>query len=127
MMNFENELAELSKYIFDLNEMHEEYTVNGESLSIDGQKQDEDTYVITIKRKENTKKKNFESWCNELDDEMFQLAFEKLQSKYKDIASIYDSDNWEDLVDDFKKIVAEIKDYKIQSLIKEINRLKALG
>lgn len=36
MMNFENELAELSKYIFDLNEMHEEYTVNGESLSIDG-------------------------------------------------------------------------------------------
>lgn len=127
MMNFENELAELSKYIFDLNEMHEEYTVNGESLSIDGQKQDEDTYVITIKRKENTKKKNFESWCNELDDEMFQLAFEKLQSKYKDVASIYDSDNWEDLVDDFKKIVAEIKDYKIQSLIKEINRLKALG
>ena len=58
---------------------------------------------------------------------MFQLAFEKLQSKYKDVASIYDSDNWEDLVDDFKKIVAEIKDYKIQSLIKEINRLKALG
>lgn len=58
---------------------------------------------------------------------MFQLAFEKLQNKYKDVASIYDSDNWEDLVDDFKKIVAEIKDYKIQSLIKEINRLKALN
>ena len=113
------ELSSLVKGLFKMDSMHEEYIDNDLSFSIDSQKKDENTLVITVSL--NKDKKNFENWVNELDDDVFNETWEALSESYglKDLNEAYNGENYKEVIKAFKseaKLIAQNKVNKLKKL-----------
>ena len=109
--------APLIKELFTLDEVHEEYKDDEINFSIDSQKKDDSTLVITIKLKENKDKKEFEKWVDGLDDEIFEEAAVTVNKQFNGkMNEVYASKNYKDVIDAFKSTTFKIAQEKINSL-----------
>ena len=116
-------LASLIKELFQMDEMHQEYTDNDMSFCIDSEKKDDSTLVFTIKLKENKDKKEFEKWVNDLDDDLFNETWEALSEKYglKDLNEAYNTDNYKAVINEFKSTAKQIAQNRIKRLTSLFN------
>ena len=105
----------LIEELFGMEELHEEYQDNDTHFAIDMQKEDDNTLVITIELKDNKDKKEFESWVNDLDDEIFNETWESLSDEFglKDLNEAYNSDDYITVIDKFKERAKEVINKKI--------------
>ena len=118
-------LKELIK-AFNYNECQEATTIqnNPEVAYEVDLKKDGDVLKIVIERKqlENKKKKEFESWLDSIDDDLFQEALERVKKitglDANQLNEKYDSDEFINVIDCFKKIIPAIAKEKIDNLSK---------
>ena len=110
-------VAPLVKELFEMDEMHEEYKDNEIHFSIDSQKKDDSTLVITIKLKEDNVKEQFEKWVDDLDDEIFEEAVGIVNEHFNGkMNEVYSSENYKDVINLFKATVTKLAQEKINSL-----------
>lgn len=95
-------------------ELHEEYSDDNISYVID---KDGNTLSISFTlEEENKDKKDFENFVNGLDDDIYQETLESLGYGISDLAKIYDSENYQEVIDCFKNKVKEIATEKMEYL-----------
>lgn len=113
----ENELLNLIKKVFKMDSLHHEYVDNDTSYVVDTQK-DGDVLTITIKLNENKDKKDFESWVESLDDEIFSEAYNLLSKDFtsKEVNELYNSESYSTIVNAFKACANKVVCDKIQYL-----------
>ena len=70
-MKQEELLKALVSELMGMNELHQEYQDNDTHFVIDSKKEG-NKLTITVTLKENKDKKEFEKWCQSLDDDIFQ-------------------------------------------------------
>ena len=110
-------VASFIKELFEMDEMHEEYKDNDSHFSIDSQKKDDSTLVITIKLKEDNTKKEFEKWVDSLDDEIFEEAVARVNKHFDGkMNDVYESEDYKDVINYFKATVNNVVREKINSL-----------
>ena len=110
-------VASFIKELFAMDEMHEEYKDDEINFSIDSQKKDDSTLVITIKLKEDNTKKEFEKWVDDLDDEIFEEAVGIVNEHFDGkMNEVYSSENYKDVINLFKATVTKLAQEKINSL-----------
>ena len=117
----EKELFQLAEQLLQQNtEGHEEITVNGKTLTVDYEKKDENTMIVTVSLHENKDKKEFETWVNNLDDEFFNEVWENLSDIYglKELNDTYDNGNYQEVISKFKSTAKELAQQKINLLSK---------
>jgi len=121
-MKQEELLKALIKELFSLNELHQEYQDKDTHYAIDSKKQG-NTLAITITLKENKDKKEFEKWCEQLDDDIFNEVWEALsqEDNLHSLNEIYESDNYKQVINRFKLKTREIVNKRIKELQKIIN------
>ena len=113
-------VASFIKELFAMDEMHEEYKDDEINFSIDSQKKDDSTLVITIKLKEDNTKKEFEKWVDDLDDEIFEEAVGIVNEHFDGkMNEVYSSENYKDVINLFKATVTKLAKEKINSLRKK--------
>lgn len=130
-MIIKNEILEALIKAFKYDECQEATTIQNNpevAYSVDLKKIG-DKLTITIERKklENQEKKEFEKWLDSVDDDMFQEALAKVQditgTDAQQLDKDYNSENFRDIIDLFKKTVSGIAENKINSLQKYLNVL----
>ena len=102
----------LIKQLMMIDQLHEEYKDNNISYVIDANKEGNILHV-TISLQEDTRKEEFENWCESIDDNIFVEAcekFEELTGK-----TLHEAAE-EKLYDEFKIVVKELIKSKIESL-----------
>lgn len=107
-------LISLIKELFGLDGLHQEYQDNDNHFVIDSRKEG-DKLIIEIELKEDTRKKEFEKWCENIPDDIFQEALEIISEDY-DINNIYESENFEEVICAFKKAVGKVVEDRIEKL-----------
>ena len=118
-MKQEELLKALIKELFGLNELHQEYQDNDTHFVIDSQK-DGNTLTIKVQLIENKDKEEFEKWLETVDDQLFSEVLDELQSEgLYDLEKIYNSKDYNKLIDKVKSKTKEIAQRKI----KELNKL----
>jgi hypothetical protein len=115
-------LGSLIKELFQFDEMHEKYTDNDISFSIDLSKEG-NTLNVKVTLNENTDKKEFETWVNQLDDDIFNETWESLSEDYglNDLNKIYESEDYNKIIDLFKTRSKEIALEKVKMLTNLFN------
>lgn len=115
-------ITALIKELFTVEELHNEYTDNNISYVIDVQKDKENNKLtIEISLEEGNKdKEEFENWVQKLDDDIFQEIWESLSDEYglKDLNDIYESDNYQEVIDLFKSEAKKVAKEKVDMLTK---------
>ena len=96
-------------------ELHNEYQDDNESYTIDIEKEG-DTMYITVSLKENSDKKEFEKFVDELDDDLYQEVIDNLKSEIKDLNDLYETEDYKYVINSFKNKVKEIAQNKIDYL-----------
>ena len=109
----------LIKELMGLNSLHREYKDNNECYVIDSQKEG-DTLFIKVQLKENKDKKNFENWLKQIDDNLFQEVLDSL-GNIDELNSLYESDNYQKVINSIKSKTREIANKKIKELQKLLN------
>lgn len=111
-------INELVKELFNtVDELHQEYSDNEMSYVIDTKKEDN---KLTIEITLNKDKNNFEKYLDQFDDELFTEVLKELTDEMPDFAHVYNSDNYQKVIDVFKdkaRDVIQSKIEKLQSLI----------
>ena len=93
----EKELVALIKELFEMDELHQEYTDNDISFAIDTQKVDNNTLEIKVTLNEGNKdKKEFEQWVRQIPDDIFSEILESLND---DIYEKYNSEKYMEIID----------------------------
>ena len=121
-MKQEELLKTLIEELFGMDNVHHEYTDNNISYVIDSQREG-NTLTIKVSLKENEDKKEFEKWLENVDDDLFQEVLEELSEKdgLSDINSLYNSENYQQVIDKVKAKTKEIANRKIKMLKKLVN------
>lgn len=72
---------------------------------------------------ENKDKKDFEKWLSNVDDSLFSEVLDELKEKdgIYDLESLYNSENYQQVIDKVKSKTKEIVNRKIKELRKLIN------
>lgn len=92
----EKELVALIKELFEMDELHQEYTDNDISFAIDTQKVDNNTLEIKVTLNEGNKdKKEFEQWVRQIPDDIFSEILESLDD---DIYEKYNSEKYMEII-----------------------------
>lgn len=116
-------LLALIRELLQADEIHEEYTDNNVHYVIDSEKTEDNSLIITISLEEdNDDRKQFEKWAENLDDDLFNEAYEALSENYLpgQIGDMYKSDDYQIVIDGFKEKVKEIAKKKIEQLEKAL-------
>ena len=118
-MKQEELLKLLVKELFALNELHQEYQDKDTHFVVDSQREG-NTLTIKVTLKENKDKKEFEKWVNQMDDDLFNEVWESLSEEdaLHTLDEMYNSDNYKEVIDKFKKRTREIASKKIKELQK---------
>lgn len=121
-MKQEELLKALISELMGMDELHQEYQDNDTHFVIDSTKEG-NTLVIKVQLLENKDKKDFENWLQQVDDDLFQEVLEELAEKdgLSDINSLYNSENYQQVIDKVKTKTKEIANHKIKMLKKLIN------
>ena len=113
-------ITQLIKKLFEsVEELHQEYTDDDIQYVIDVEKKDNEIFVhITLK--ENEDKKKFEQFVDSLDDDLFQEVWESLSEEdgLHTLSEIYESEDYQKVIDKFKARTKEIAQEKINELHK---------
>lgn len=94
-MKNEELLKTLIDELFKLDSIHEEYQDGEIHFRIDSEK-NRNTLNIKVEKLENTDKKEFEKWLENIDDDVFT---EMVESLPKNFNTIYNSPNYKDIID----------------------------
>lgn len=121
-MKQEELLKALISELMGMDELHQEYQDNDTHFVIDSTKEG-NTLIIKVQLLENKDKKDFEDWLQQVDDDLFQEVLEELAEKdgLSDINSLYNSENYQQVIDKVKTKTKEIANRKIKMLKKLIN------
>ena len=121
-MKQEELLKALVSELMGMNELHQEYQDNDTHFVIDSTKEG-NTLTVKVQLLENKDKKDFENWLQQVDDDLFQEVLEELAEKdgLSDINSLYNSENYQQVIDKVKTKTKEIANRKIKMLKKLIN------
>lgn len=121
-MKQEELLKALVSELMGMNELHQEYQDNDTHFVIDSTREG-NTLTIKVQLLENKDKKDFENWLQQVDDDLFQEVLEELAEKegLSDINSLYNSENYQQVIDKVKTKTKEIANRKIKMLKKLIN------
>ena len=121
-MKQEELLKALISELMGMDELHQEYQDNDTHFVIDSTKEG-NTLTIKVQLLENKDKKDFENWLQQVDDDLFQEVLEELAEKegLSDINSLYNSENYQQVIDKVKTKTKEIANRKIKMLKKLIN------
>ena len=121
-MKQEELLKTLIKELFEMDTLHQEYKDNDSHFVVDSTKEG-NTLTIKVQLLENEDKKNFENWLQQVDDDLFQEVLEELSEKdgLSDINSLYNSKDYQQVIDQVKFKTKEIANRKIKMLKKLIN------
>jgi hypothetical protein len=106
--------------LFGLDELHQEYQDNDVHFVIDTKKDGNKitVEVETIEDKQNEDKKNFEDWLKNIDDELFTEILDELRKDEEliDIESLYNSENYEEVINKVEAKAKEIIEKRIEAL-----------
>ena len=121
-MKQEELLKALISELMGMDELHQEYQDNDTHFVIDSTREG-NTLTIKVQLLENKDKKDFENWLQQVDDDLFQEVLEELAEKdgLSDINSLYNSENYQQVIDKVKTKTKEIANRKIKMLKKLIN------
>jgi hypothetical protein len=121
-MKQEELLKALVSELMGMDELHQEYQDNDTHFVIDSTREG-NTLTIKVQLLENKDKKDFENWLQQVDDDLFQEVLEELAEKdgLSDINSLYNSENYQQVIDKVKTKTKEIANRKIKMLKKLIN------
>ena len=121
-MKQEELLKALISELMGMDELHQEYQDNDTHYVVDSTKEG-NTLTIKVQLLENKDKKDFENWLQQVDDDLFQEVLEELAEKegLSDINSLYNSENYQQVIDRVKTKTKEIANRKIKMLKKLIN------
>ena len=121
-MKQEELLKALVSELMGMDELHQEYQDNDTHFVIDSTREG-NTLTIKVQLLENEDKKDFENWLQQVDDDLFQEVLEELAEKdgLSDINSLYNSENYQQVIDKVKTKTKEIANRKIKMLKKLIN------
>jgi hypothetical protein len=121
-MKQEELLKALISELMGMDELHQEYQDNDTHFVIDSTKEG-NTLTVKVQLLENKDKKDFENWLQQVDDDLFQEVLEELAEKdgLSDINSLYNSENYQQVIDRAKTKTKEIANRKIKMLKKLIN------
>ena len=121
-MKKEEILKALVAELMGLDELHQEYQDNDTHFVIDSTKEG-NTLTIKVQLLKNKDKEDFENWLQQVDDNLFQEVLEELAEKegLSDINSLYNSENYQQVIDKVKAKTKEIANRKIKMLKKLIN------
>lgn len=121
-MKQEELLKALVSELMGMDELHQEYQDNDTHFVIDSTKEG-NTLTVKVQLLENKDKKDFENWLQQVDDDLFQEVLEELAEKegLSDINSLYNSENYQQVIDKVKTKTKEIANRKIKMLKKLIN------
>jgi hypothetical protein len=121
-MKQEELLKALIKELFKMDTLHQEYKDNDSHFVVDSTREG-NTLTIKVQLLENEDKKNFENWLQQVDDDLFQEVLEELSEKegLSDINSLYNSKDYQQVIDQVKFKTKEIANRKIKMLKKLIN------
>ena len=121
-MKQEELLKALIEELFEMDTLHQEYKDNDSHFVVDSTKEG-NTLTIKVQLLENEDKKNFENWLQQVDDDLFQEVLEELSEKdgLSDINSLYNSENYQQVIDKVKTKTKEIANRKIKMLKKLVN------
>lgn len=122
-MKQENIIA-LIKELFAADSIHESYTDNNLSYTIDTQKED-NTLNIKITLKENEDKIEFQNWVDDLDDDLFNEAWESLAETYglQELNEEYESGDYKKVIELFKNEVKKNLTKKIEGFNSVLSKL----
>ena len=119
-MEIENIIKSLLDDLFELGELHQEYQDNDVHFVIDTKKDGNKIIVEveTIEDKQNEAKQNFEDWLKNIDDELFTEILDELRKDEKliDIESLYNSENYEEVINKVEAKAKEIIEKRIEAL-----------
>lgn len=119
-MEIENIIKSLLDDLFGLDELHQEYQDNDVHFVIDTKKDGNKIIVEveTIEDKQNEAKKNFEDWLKNIDDELFTEILDELRKDEEliDIESLYNSENYEEVINKVEAKAKEIIEKRIEAL-----------
>ena len=121
-MKQEELLKQLISELMSMSELHQEYQDNDTHFAIDS-KREGNKLTIEITLKENKDKKEFESWLQTVDDDLFSEVLEELQEKegLKNLNELYDSKDYKKVINRVKSKTKEIAARRIKELQKFIN------
>lgn len=109
-------LIQLFKELWEMDTTHQEYKDNNIQYVVDSQK-DNDTLVIKVQLKENEDKKDFEEWLSGIDDDFFSEVLDELTDEgLYNLDTIYNSENYNEIIDKVKSKTKEIALRKIERL-----------
>lgn len=121
-MKQEEILKALIEELFEMDTLHQEYQDNDSHFVVDSTREG-NTLTIKVQLLENKDKKEFERWLQQVDDDLFQEVLDELAEKegLKDISNLYNSENYQQVIDRVKTKTKEIANRKIKMLKKLIN------
>lgn len=121
-MKQEELLKALIEELFEMDTLHQEYKDNDSHFVVDSTREG-NTLTIKVQLLENEDKKNFENWLQQVDDDLFQEVLEELSEKegLSDINSLYNSKDYQQVIDQVKFKTKEIANRKIKMLKKLVN------
>lgn len=112
-------ITQLVEELFkSVNELHQEYKDNNISYVIDAQREDNELH-INITLNNNKDKEEFEKFIDNLDDDIYEEVIEWFNKNYDEsIGKLYNSENYQEVIEAFKSKVREIAQEKINNLQK---------
>lgn len=121
-MKQEEILKALIEELFEMDTLHQEYQDNDSHFVVDSTREG-NTLTIKVQLLDNKDKKEFERWLQQVDDDLFQEVLDELAEKegLKDISNLYNSENYQQVIDRVKTKTKEIANRKIKMLKKLIN------
>lgn len=106
------------KKLFDIDELHQVYQENGNQWVLDATKEN-DTVNITVKFIGSKDKEQFENWLKNIDDDLFTEVLEELQQEgLYDLDSLYNSEDYQTVIDKVKQKTKQILQDKVSSINK---------
>ena len=108
-MKQEDLIKSLIKELLQMNEVHYEYTEGNNTYVLDSQKNGNELN-IKVSIKENKDKQEFEEWANQLDDDVFEEAWQSLSEldNLHNLNELYESDNYKEVINKFKNVTKKI-------------------
>lgn len=118
-MKQEEILKALIEELFEMDTLHQEYQDNDSHFVVDSTREG-NTLTIKVKLLENKDKKEFEKWLQQVDDDLFQEVLDELAEKegLKDISNLYNSENYQQVIDKVRSKTIELASRKIKNLKK---------
>ena len=121
-MKNEELLKALIAELMDLDTLHKEYKDENSHYVIDSQKEG-NTLTIKVTLEENTDKKEFVNWLQLVDDSILGEVLDELSEKegLKNLDEIYNSEDYQKVIERVKSKTLEIVSRKIKMLQRLLN------